>query len=55
MLVAIYAKIVPLRQLSKTLYWFFYLSSANENLETGIQVWFEQLKKLKQFWGAFTG
>ena len=42
------------QQFTKTLNQFFYLSSAIENFGTGIQVWFEQLKELKQFWGTFT-
>ena len=46
---------VSLRQLTRILNQFFYLSSANENLETYVQVWLEQLKELKQFWGTFTG
>ena len=44
-----------LQQFTKTLNHFFYLSSANENLETCIQIWSEQLKKLKQFRETFTG
>ena len=47
-LVVIYIKIY-------IIYMFFYLSSANENLETCMQVRFEQLKKLKPFWGTSTG
>ena len=39
----------------KTLNQFFYLSSANKNLETCIQVWFGHLKELKQFRGTFAG
>ena len=58
MLVVIHAKI--LHHFSSTVYenfklFFFYLSSVNENLETYTQVWFEQLKELKQFWGTFSG
>ena len=56
MLVVIHAKILHrsfIRQFAKTLNQFLYLSSANENLENCIQVWFEQLKKLRQFWGTF--
>ena len=59
MLVVIYAKILDHSFIS-TIYEnykpvSFYLSGVNENLETCVQVWFEQLKYLKQFWGAFIG
>ena len=40
---------ISFRQFTKTLNQFFYLSNANENLDTCIQVWFEQLKELQQF------
>ena len=46
---------VSYRQFTKTLNIFFYLSSANENLETYVKVWFEQLKESKQFWDTCTG
>ena len=46
---------VSFRQFTKTLNQFFYLSSANKNEETCTHVWFEQLKKLKSFWGTFSG
>ena len=46
---------VSFRQYTKTLNQFFYLSSENENLETCVHGWFEQLKESKQFWGTFTG
>ena len=36
-------------------FFFWLLSSGDENLETCVQVWFEQLKELKQFRGTFTG
>ena len=44
---------VSLREVMKTSNQLFYLSGANGNLETCIQISFEQLKELKQFWGAF--
>ena len=46
---------VLFRQFMKTLNQFFYMSRENQNLETWVLVWFEQLKELKQFWDAFTG
>ena len=42
-----YYIIVSFGQFTKNLKQFFYLPSANENLETYMQVWFEQLKELK--------
>ena len=50
MLVVMYAKILH-HSFIRTIYenQFCYLSSANKILETCIQVWFEQLKELKQF------
>ena len=58
MLVVIYSKYymtVLSRQFAKTWNQIFYLSRANENLETCMLVRFEHLKELKQFWGTFTG
>ena len=46
---------VSRQQFSKTSNQLFYLSTANENLETCMQVWFEQFKELKQFWGTLIG
>ena len=46
---------VLLRQFTKTLNQFFYLSSANKDLETYVPVWFEQFKEQKQFWDTFAG
>ena len=58
-LVVIYAKIVHPSFISTIYDNFksvsFYLSGPNENLETCIPVWYEQLKELKQFWGILTG
>ena len=34
---------------------FLYLSTANQNLEISMPIWFEQLNKLKHFWGTFSG
>ena len=45
---------VSFRQFPKTLNQF-YVPSANKNLETGILVWFEQLKEIKQFLRYFHG
>ena len=42
-----YCITVLFQQFSKTLNQFFYLSSGNENLETCIPVWFENLKEQK--------
>ena len=57
MLVVIFAEILHHRFI-RTIYnnfkSGFCLSSANENFETCIQVWFVQLEELKQFWGTFT-
>ena len=56
MLVAIYAKMFItflFQQFTKTLNRIFYLKRTNENLETCLPVWFEQLKELKHFWGTF--
>ena len=41
----------------KFLYYILYLAyigRTNENLETCMPVWFEQIKELKQSWGTFT-
>ena len=57
-LVVIYAKMLHYSFIPTTYENFqsvFYSSNANENLETCIEAWFEQLKELKQFWGNFTG
>ena len=52
MLVVTYAEILHNSFIPKTYEKFksvsFYLSSKNENLETCIPVWFEQLRELKQ-------
>ena len=56
--VVVYAKYyitVSRQQFAKTSSQLFYLSTANENLETCMQVWFEQFKELKQFWGTLIG
>ena len=42
-----------LRQFTKTLNQFFFLSGAKKNLEICKPVWFAQLSELKQFWGTF--
>ena len=52
MLVTIDAKILHhsfISTIDKNFKPVFYISSANENLETCIQVSFEKLKELKQF------
>ena len=46
---------VSLRQFTKTLNQFLDLSSANENLEICIPVWFVQFIESKQFWVNFIG
>ena len=42
-------------QFTKTSNQFFYLSTANENLEICMSVWFVQLNQSNQFWGNFIG
>ena len=52
MLVVIYSKILHHRfipTIYQFLNQFFYLSSANENLEICVSVWFAQLKEQKKF------
>ena len=46
---------VSLRHFTKTSNQFFYLSSANENSEICMRVWFVQLNESNQIWGNFIG
>ena len=50
-----YYTTVSFLQIAKTSNQFFCLCSENENFETCIQAWFEQLQELRQFWGTITG